>query len=82
MYLADEATIPDWKGFEWRSEIVNLKGATALARKFLQVFENHPITRIRISPGQAYIAPTENLVHDGSTETADTADVACHIHAQ
>lgn len=28
---------------------------------------NYPVVRIKLEPGEAYIAPTENMVHDGST---------------
>ena len=80
MYFSPET--PAWKGFAWRREIVNLKGATALGRKFLQIFKEYPITKIRIKPGQAYVAPTENLMHDGSSESGTVVDVACHVHGQ
>lgn len=30
-------------------------------------FDQYPIVRVKIYPGEAYIAPTENIVHDGST---------------
>jgi hypothetical protein len=34
---------------------------------FLSTFPALPIRRLRIEPGEAYIAPTDLLVHDGST---------------
>ena len=30
-------------------------------------FRTMPIIRCRLAPGEAYVAPTENLVHDGSS---------------
>jgi hypothetical protein len=72
----------DGQRLEWGSKAVDLRGATALGRKFLQTFDDHPITRIRVKPGEAYIAPTENIVHDASTESGNTLDVSCHINAQ
>jgi hypothetical protein len=42
-----------------------------LARRFLRCFPDEPVMRLSILPGEAYIAPTENLVHDGCT--LDTA---------
>ncbi|AYF74086.1 hypothetical protein D7D52_09655 [Nocardia yunnanensis] len=42
-------------------------GASAytLARRFLREFPRYPVTRITIRPGEAYLAPTENMLHDG-----------------
>jgi hypothetical protein len=38
-----------------------------LPAQFFEEFPNYPIIRLRIEPGCGYIAPTENLIHDGST---------------
>ena len=32
--------------------------------------------RVVVRPGEAYIAPTEDVIHDGDTEAITTADVA------
>jgi len=82
IYSADAVEKQDGKHVEWQKEVVNLNTPTSLARKFLQVFNDYPITRIRVKPGQAYIAPTENIVHDGSTELGSDLDVSCHVNAQ
>ena len=37
-----------------------------IGREFMERFPDVPVVRCRIGPGDAYIAPTENLVHDGS----------------
>jgi len=34
---------------------------------FTRAYPNYPIIRVRIDPGQAYVAPTENMLHDGSS---------------
>jgi len=39
-------------------------GGTNVARAFMQLFPDYPVVRIRIGPGQAYMAPTEGIVHD------------------
>jgi hypothetical protein len=70
---------------DWANEHIkkngNFKGAaTALARKFLTAFPDYPVGRIRVRPGEAYLAPTENLVHDGSTLANTMPDVTCHIN--
>jgi hypothetical protein len=38
-----------------------------IGRQFMERFPDVPVIRCRLSPGEAYIAPTENLVHDGSS---------------
>jgi hypothetical protein len=40
---------------------------TLIGREFMRCFPQVPVVRCRLRPGEAYIAPTENLVHDGST---------------
>ena len=82
IYSADAVETQDGKDLEWQKEVVNLKTPTILGRKFLRVFDDYPITRIRVKPGDAYIAPTENIVHDGCTELGSDLDVSCHINAQ
>jgi len=34
---------------------------------FMSRFPGYPIVRVRIGPGEAYIAPTDNVIHDAST---------------
>lgn len=53
-----------------------------LVLHFFQRFPNYPVIRVTIKPGEAYIAPTQNLIHDGisSKETADMHLTICgHI---
>lgn len=40
---------------------------TLIGRQFMERFPNVPVVRCRLAPGEAYIAPTENLIHDGSS---------------
>ena len=35
--------------------------------RFVRSCPTYPAVRIRIAPGEAYIAPTDNIIHDGST---------------
>ena len=48
---------------------LNVTGAnpTEIARSFLCRFPNYPVLRIQVDPDEAYIAPTENIIHDGSS---------------
>jgi hypothetical protein len=40
---------------------------TLIGRQFMELFPELPIIRRRLAPGEAYVAPSENLVHDGSS---------------
>lgn len=40
---------------------------TPLARRFLSERPEVPVVRCRVGPGEAYVAPTENLIHDASS---------------
>lgn len=68
-----------WQNGQMRKGGALRKGPTVFAREFLKSFPEYPIFRLRVKPGEAYIAPTENLVHDGSSLEGAIADVACHI---
>jgi hypothetical protein len=37
-------------------------------KDFAESYNNYPVVRIRLKPFEAYIAPTENIIHDGSTK--------------
>jgi hypothetical protein len=39
----------------------------AIGNAFMSAFPEYPIVRLRLRPGDAYIAPTENILHDGSS---------------
>lgn len=40
---------------------------TLIGRQFMARHSDVPVVRCRLAPGEAYVAPTENLVHDGSS---------------
>ena len=46
----------------------------AIGDHFMEQFPTVPAIRCRLAPGEAYIAPTENLIHDGSSEGQQQAD--------
>jgi hypothetical protein len=60
------------------TEVVN----TNLARRFLTLFCDYPVLRLRIQPGEAYIAPTENVVHDGSSMEMSVADISLSLRGR
>ena len=50
-------------------------GWLTIPRDFARRRGGYPLVRVRIRPGEAYLAPTENLVHDVSLEGSELADV-------
>lgn len=54
-------------------------GATPVAREFMRSFPSYPVVRVRIAPGEAYIAPTENIAHDGSSSDMSAMDVTLSL---
>jgi hypothetical protein len=38
-----------------------------MGHRFMMAMPSYPIVRLRIDPGEAYILPTDNLLHDAST---------------
>lgn len=49
---------------------------SSVGQVFMQRFPHYPAIRLVVRPGEAYIAPTENLIHDSTTEDKSTPDVA------
>ncbi len=38
-------------------------------------YPDYPVIKVRVAPGEAYIAPTENMIHDGSTVGKQYPDI-------
>jgi len=51
---------------------------TRHAKAYLRDDQNVPVHRLRIDPGEAYIAPTESLIHDGQESNTNGAWV-CNL---
>jgi hypothetical protein len=47
----------------------------SLGPRFMRSRPEYPVIRLRIEPGEAYVLPTDNLIHDGSTEETAHPDV-------
>jgi hypothetical protein len=59
------------------SMAVKCKGhGTAVARQFFNNHPTYPVFRVRLRPGEAYIAPTELLAHDASSIEMTDNDVS------
>jgi len=48
---------------------------TQLKAIFAECYPNYPVVKLKVAPGEAYIAPTENMIHDGSSEGNQTYDI-------
>jgi len=57
-------------------------GGTAIARRFLALHPAEPIFRLRVRPGEAYIAPTENVAHDASSSELARVDVSLQLRGR
>uniref|UniRef100_B8HRD8 Uncharacterized protein n=1 Tax=Cyanothece sp. (strain PCC 7425 / ATCC 29141) TaxID=395961 RepID=B8HRD8_CYAP4 len=40
---------------------------TNIGQEFMLRYPDYPVTRLKLAPGEAYIAPTDNMIHDAST---------------
>ena len=45
---------------------MHVPARSALAAAYVQAFEP-PIYRVRVEPGEFYLAPTQMIIHDGQT---------------
>lgn len=52
--------------------------AYPLAHEFMRTHPNYPVTRVTLHPGEGYVAPTQNLIHDGYTVGMSVPDFALH----
>ena len=50
-----------------RANLQVTRDVRAIGAAFMSAFPEYPIVRLRLRPGEAYIAPTENVLHDGSS---------------
>jgi hypothetical protein len=64
---AGMATILDRTNVPFRRDVHSIGAA------FMSAFPDYPIVRLRLRPGDAYIATTENILHDGNS--SDVAEI-------
>jgi hypothetical protein len=56
--------------------------STPFIQTFMHAFPDQCVLRLGVAPGEAYIAPTENLIHDASTMCMSEPDLSLTILAQ
>lgn len=54
--------------------------SSLLGHAFMEHFPEYPVVRLKVSPNEAYIASTDNIIHDGSTQNSSMLDIAIHMH--
>lgn len=57
-------------------------GWLTIGRDFVERHAGYPFVRVRVRPGEAYLAPTENLVHDVSLEGSELPDVCFNLRGR
>jgi hypothetical protein len=66
------------------NEMAKMCGVTEMKRndnpyemlyKFFDIYKSYPVIKIKINPYEVYLAPTENIIHDGSTEGTVNKDL-------
>jgi hypothetical protein len=55
--------------------VSKISGSSRICMAFMQLFPNYPVVKLKVNPGEAYIAPTEHITHDGCTEGTNNVDV-------
>ncbi|NJL10409.1 MAG: hypothetical protein HC908_10210 [Calothrix sp. SM1_7_51] len=55
--------------------------ASSLANSFMKKFPCYPVIKLRLKPGQGYIAPTQNIIHDGYTLGTSDLDINLMLRA-
>jgi hypothetical protein len=58
------------------SDVSKYYRGVQLPAMFMQRFPDYPVVKIALAPNEAYIAPTENFIHDASTLDKQELDVS------
>jgi hypothetical protein len=53
--------------------------AVTLGDEFMQSYPDYPVVRLTVAPGEAYIAPTDNIIHDATSEGKQYSDISLHL---
>jgi hypothetical protein len=47
-------------------ELAQIDDANDVVSEFMRLDPEYPIVKVRVNPGEVYVAPTEIILHDGS----------------
>lgn len=70
--------LPIRRVYELAGASSDLSGSAA-GQLFFRRFPSYPVIKLRMRPGEAYIAPTENLIHDGCSAGMTTPDATLSL---
>lgn len=70
-----EAGVRETYSEMWTDEHI----ASPMGLIFMEVFPDYPVLKLRVEPGEGYMAPAENMVHDASTLTMRSWDVLASV---
>ena len=59
-----------------------MQNKSGAEKEFMRAFPSYPVVRLRVRPGEAYVAPTENIVHDGSSADMAGMDLAFSVRGR
>jgi len=59
-----------------------MKNKMSGEKDFMRSFPSYPVVRVRIRPGEGYVAPTENIVHDGSSIDMNAMDITFSVRGR
>lgn len=62
-----------------KMEIPKDYNQNSLCRDFLRLYPDYSVIKLKVKPFEGYIAPTENIIHDGCTEGSSKTDITCTI---
>ena len=52
-----------------------------IAYEFMSAYPDYPVARLALKPGEGYLAPTQNMIHDGYTLPKSQPDINLLIRA-
>lgn len=64
------------------SEALSKPWKREATQAFMRQQPDYPVVKLRIAPGEAYIAPTENMIHDATTLEKRQLDIKVMLRGQ
>lgn len=58
-----------------KMETTSIKNQEDIMKAFFKYYPDYPVIKIALSPFEAYIAPTDNVIHDGTTVGMTSPDI-------
>jgi hypothetical protein len=58
-----------------RAQLIKLE-SKEITKLFFETYSYYPVVKVIVKPFEAYIAPTDNIIHDGSTEGTTSLDIS------